>query len=282
MTVTAEPPLVDTTGANVVVIVPRIMIDRLPLVTRDYRELAKLSPGVTATDTNMTTGRGPGSPNFRGEGQYGDNYLVDGLTGRNPNNYTPGTPIPLGAIQEVQIVSDGFSPEYGEVLGGLMNVTTRSGSNVLAGDFSYIYTSSGLASSSEPTLLAQPTGFHDASPQFTIGGPILKDKLWYFASLDGTNLATSYAAAELPGIGTLPGGTEDKSGYTGFAKLTTAITPNHNLSFNYTYQNLTTEGVGASSATPEARQSAKQLFCRCYPTFFRKTSVLLLSRMPQN
>jgi hypothetical protein len=257
VTVTAEPPLIDKTTADNVVVVPKILLDRMPLVTRDYREIAKLVPSVTATETNMTTGRGPiGSPNFRGEGQYGNNYLVDGLTSRNPGDYTPGTPVPIGAIQEVQLVADGFAPEYGQVMGGMMNVITRSGSNKLDGEASYIYTSSGLAEDAQPTILAQPTGFHDATPHFNIGGPIFKDRMWYFGSVDGLDRAIDYAPSTLAGVGTIPAGTQDTNGFTAFAKLTTAITPNHSLAFNYTRQDESTDGLNSSSAMPEARQSS--------------------------
>jgi hypothetical protein len=279
VTVTGEIPLVDARSADNVVVLPRKFVDGMPLATRSYRELAKLVPSVTATDTDMTTGRGQGSPNFRGEGQYGDNFLVDGLTSRNPFDYTPGTPIPLGSIQEVQLVADGFSPEYGQVVGGLMNVVTRSGSNTVDGEFSYIYTSSGLASEAEPTLLEQPTGFHDATPRFDIGGPILEDRLWYFASVDGVNLATDYAPAELPGVGTIPAGTVDASGFTGFAKLTTAITPNHNLALNYTRQKTSTDGLGSSTATPEARQHSDHVSDRLrinYQAIFGSMTILEL------
>lgn len=279
VTVTAEPPLVEAKSADDALVLPRKLVDGMPLARRNYSELAKLVPSVTATDTNMTTGRGPGSPNFRGEGQYGNNVLVDGLTSRNPFDYTPGTPIPLGAIQEVQLVTDGFSPEYGQVLGGLMNIVTRSGSNTVDGELSYIYTSSSLASDAKPTLFAQPSGFHDITPRFDIGGPILKDRLWYFASVDGVNLATDYAPAELPGVGTIPAGTVDASGFTGFAKLTTAITPNHNLALNYTRQKVSTNGVGSSSATPEARQRSDHLSDRLrinYQAIFGPKTILEL------
>lgn len=255
VTVLAEPPLVDSTTADTSVIVSRALLDGLPLVTREYRELAKLVPSVTATEINMTTGRGPGYPSYRGEGQYGNNYLVDGLTSRDPGEYTPGTPIPIGAIEEVQLIADGFSPEYGPTLGGMMNVVTRSGSNTFEGEASYLYTSDSLANEADATILARPVGFHDASPRVNVGGPILADRLWYFASVDGVDVATTYAASELAGLGTLPGGVEDASGYTGFAKLTATLTPNQSLSVNYTRQDVTTDGLGAAAAAPEARQT---------------------------
>ncbi|HEX6851707.1 MAG TPA: TonB-dependent receptor [Candidatus Polarisedimenticolaceae bacterium] len=279
VTVIVEPSLVDATGADTGVVVSRQVLDRLPLVTRDYRELAKLVPSVTGTDVNMTTGRGPGSPSFRGEGQYGDNYLVDGLTGRDPTEYTPGTPIPIGAIEEVQLVADGFAPEYGQVLGGLMNVITRSGSNDFEGQASYIYTSDSLANDADPTILAQPVGSHDISPRFDVGGPMIKDRLWYFASVDGVDVATTFADSDLAGVGTLPGGTQDASGFTGFVKLTAALTSNQNLSANYTRQDVETTGLGAATAAPEARQEQDVLAERVrvnYQAIFGANTVLEL------
>ena len=286
VTVTAKPSLIDVSGVDTAVIVSRKLLNRMPLVTQDYSELAKLVPSTTATEINMISGRGPGVPSFRGEGQFGNNFLVDGLTGRDPTEYTAGTPVPLGAIEEVQLIADGFAPEYGQVLGGLVNVITRSGSNEFGGEASYIYSSDRLASGADPTLFAQAEGWHDIRPRVDVGGPIVKDRLWYFASMDGVDGATTFSASDLAGVGTLPGGTQDASGFTGFVKLTAALAPGHNLEVNYTGQKVDTEGLGVATASPEARQTqnleAKRLRVNYQALFGTRTILEVKGGFSQN
>jgi len=128
--VTAEHSLVETKTADVSMNLTAEEMDRLPTLERTFVGLARYVPSITSTEFNSFSpigGEAP-APSIRGEGQYGDNYLVDGLSVRDPSVKTVGTPLNYDAIEEIQIITDGFSPEYSGALGGTINAITKSGS----------------------------------------------------------------------------------------------------------------------------------------------------------
>jgi hypothetical protein len=157
----------------------------------------------------------------------------------------------------------------------------------------YLYSDDGLASDFEDTLLGTPESFERATPYVNVGGPILKDKLWYFASYNRFDLTSNFAETDLPGFGTLESGTIDTNSDLYFGKLTWAITPKNNLSGNYTFRDEETTGLDANIATPEARsgQNVEDTRLRLnYQAIFSANSVLEikfgnvnrdLSRAPQ-
>ena len=255
VTVTAEFPLIQKKTADTTVNLGAKTLDTIPTAARSFRDLTKYVPSVTSVELNTTDASTTGFPSIRGEGQYGDNYLIDGLTVRDPSVKTTATPLNYDAIEEVQIITDGFSPEYGQSLGGSVNVITKSGSNTFGGEVAYLYDSDSLGASFEPTILATPSAYDDSTPYVNLGGPILKDKLWYFFSYDRPSSSDTFAPVFKEGFGVLPEGVTDVDDDIYFGKVSWAITANHNLSANYTYRDGGTSGLEASSATPEARRT---------------------------
>ncbi len=256
ISVTAPPPpLIDIASTDNIVNLGSRELDAIPTAARDYREITNYSPSVTGVEVNTVSGRANGFPSIRGEGQYGDNYMIDGLTVREPQDNTTATPLPYDAIEEIQIITDGFAPEYGQALGGAVNVITKSGTHRLSGEVAYLYTSDALSADFDPTFLATPTSFDRSTPYVNFGGPLGTDKLRFFLSYNRADTSDTYAETSIPGFGTLPEGLEETESNTYFGKLTWALTPNHNVSLNYTYRDGNTTGLGSSIATPEARSN---------------------------
>lgn len=247
------PPLIDTTGTDNVVNFTSSTLDTMPTSARDYRDITKYVPSITGVELNTLSGRANGFPSIRGEGQEGDNYTIDGLTVREPSDKTTATPLPLNVIDEVQIITDGFSPEYGQALGGTVNVITKSGTNDFDGEVAYLYTSDALSNNYQETFLATPTDFDAQTPYISFGGPIVKDKLRFYLSYNRSDTEDTFAPTSIAGFGTLPEGLLEDSSNTYFGKLSWAITPNHAVSLNYTYRDRETTGLNADKATPEAR-----------------------------
>ena len=118
-----------------------------------------------------------------------NNYVVDGVNATNIEFGTQGKRIPMEFIQEFQVKTGGYEAEYGKALGGIINVITKSGGNEFTGDvFGY---SEGAflkgtnkheneGNLSKPLLLENKT----LELGFDAGGPIIKDKLWYFVAYD--------------------------------------------------------------------------------------------------
>jgi len=279
ITVTSTFPLIETKSADTAVNLSAKMLDTIPTAARSFRDLAKFVPSITSVDLNTTNARGPGYPSIRGEGQYGDNYLIDGLTVRDPATKTPGTPMSFEAMEEVQIITDGFSPEYGQALGGSINVITKSGSNQIGGEVAYLYRSDSTSARFLPTFLNTPAEFDRTQPFANIGGPLIKDKLWYFASWNRSEVTDTFAPTPIAGFGILPAGVDDTGEDSYFGKLTYAINSRHNISGNYTWRDRARTGGGSFNSTPEARTASDIEDSRIrlnYQAVFTANSVLEL------
>ncbi len=222
--VTEAAPLIETDTADLSTRITSEELDTMPSAARDFRDVTKFIPGVTGVRINTVDGStGDGLPSIRGEGQYGNNYLVDGLSVRDPATKSTGSPLNFDAIQEIQIITDGFSPEYGRALGGVVNVITKSGSNEFHGELALQYESDALSGDEKDSLWAQNRDFTKFFPYFNIGGPILKDKLWFFLSYNYEDASYDYGIEDL-----------EITDSNLFTKLTFAITPKYSLSVSST------------------------------------------------
>ena len=184
VSVTADTgAVVDTATAGVTQLLNSADLANLPFPGRDFRDLATLSPSVTVV------------PGLRGGlrmgGQQSDysGLVVDG--GDLTNNFfgenfgsleTKNLTIPLEAVQEFQVVTNGFAPEFGRATGGLLNVVTRSGTNALHGEAHEYYRGGGLTAND---ALGNPSNISNQN-QFggSVGFPIHKDRQFLFLSTD--------------------------------------------------------------------------------------------------
>src|ERR1700722_233383 len=184
--VSAEQPLIDPTRSSVSSVIGQGAIENLPLNGRDFTDFVLLTPGAT-TDGEF------GMVSFNGVSGNYNNYTVDG--GNNNNAFFSqqigrGT-VPFqfseDIVQEFQVNTNGYEAEFGQSGGGLVNTVTKSGGNALHGDaYYYILDSSMNANDSIDNRLGIPKP-PNRRQQFggTIGGPIVKDKLFYLANYEG-------------------------------------------------------------------------------------------------
>jgi hypothetical protein len=170
------------------------LLNELPTITRDPYSLVTLSGNVTPV--NLTPGSIANSPaltapdqDFAIDGQAPttNNVHLDG--GENIVNYwsTLGQRIPLAGVQEFNVITNGFRPEYGRFLGGLIDVATRQGTGDWHGQAYWFYRADGFASNSfDSNARGIPRGHLVGNqPGYGIGGPIIKDKLTFFSSTEG-------------------------------------------------------------------------------------------------
>jgi len=177
VTVESAPPIVDVTGTTTGTIVERTVFKELP-IARTYLDLAFLAPGVVE-------GGRPGQPSINGSSFAENRYLVDGLDVTAPAVGNLRSMLPVEFLEQVEIKTGGFDPEYGGALGGIINAVTRSGSNDLHGVLFGYYKDDGLKSQ-PPTSVqnVQFLGFKEYDAGATVGGRIVRDRLWYFLGLD--------------------------------------------------------------------------------------------------
>ena len=113
-------------------------IDNLPTIDRNFANLAQLAPGVTST--------GGSSMGFSGAGQkqYQNQIFMDGATNAQQFYGTQAEAYPQDWVQEFQVMTSGYSAEFGQATGVVLNVITRSGTNTLQGRAYGFYRSSKL------------------------------------------------------------------------------------------------------------------------------------------
>lgn len=181
--VTGEAPVIETSRVEQSTYIDKNSIRNLPNNGRNFYDFVNLTPGVTIV-------QGPDGNEISINGQKGihNNVSIDGADNNNPffgeqrGGQRPAFTVNLDAVKEFQVVADGAPPEFGRSSGGFINVVTKSGTNEVHGTAHYYGKASALTA-----LQSDGTPISDfAQHQFggTIGGPIRKDKLFYFFAYD--------------------------------------------------------------------------------------------------
>ena len=235
--VTAEAPLIDKTSTDTSTYLSAADLEKVPAQNRTVMDAVKFAPGVTGVRMNTRRGTASeGQPSFRGEGEEGNNWIVDGLSISGVRLKDSGMKLNFDSLDEIQIISDSFSPEFGSAYGGIINMVTKSGSNEFKGEASLIFMNKNLQAARQPQLsiVSEPAYFSNGNWYFNLGGPILKDKLWFFLS------ENYYTNTEETSDGTvdylfIPGGKKTTSNNNIFTKLTYSINSNHNVSLTAIY-----------------------------------------------
>lgn len=174
--VTAEAVMIDQTKVSSSSVVNSTQILDLPINGRRVDSFVLLTPGVTNDAAfGLLTFRGnPGGNNFLTDGADTTNSFYDENAGRT-RTYN----IAQDAVQEFQVVSSNFLAEYGHASGGVVNTITRSGSNTIHGTAYEFFRNRTLDATDATTNGVNPPEWrHQAG--LSIGGPIMKDKLFYF------------------------------------------------------------------------------------------------------
>lgn len=253
-------PVVDTTRTAVSTQITTELLNNVP-TGRSYQSAVNMVAGVSGRVDTQNGGPSTGNPSVRGEGQYGNNYMVDGISTRDPSTNTFGSNVNFDAIQEIQVYTDGYPAEFSNATGMLVNVVTKDGSNEHFGSAGY-YTEL-PASGGKYDIYDAATGEVEATEKrdfwmnefsLTAGGPVKQDKLWYFASLSFNRDTVQYEA--------LPEDTPyvDK-GLQGLAKLTWFITPDLSVQYQIspsmsTTSNYETSGLYAPEAQAEREDNS--------------------------
>jgi hypothetical protein len=190
--VIASSPVVDTSSTTTGARLDSEVLNRVP-VGRRFTDVLYIAPGVSS-------GGGTGAANASISGGSGleNNYIIDGVNisdagygaaGSYSTTFkTLGNAITFDFVDEVQVKTAGFEAEFGQSTGGIVNVLTKSGSNLIKGSvFSYIRPDA-IESSWDP--LTSVNGYVNTTATqvtevgFTLGGPIVKDRLFFFGAMN--------------------------------------------------------------------------------------------------
>ena len=196
--IASEGVEVNTQTAEVSNIVTGTQIRELPTLTRNPYDLIGLANNVASDDPGPAvpgvgvSGRGAGF-NINGLRAASTNVLLDGVDNNNVYYAALGQNIPLDAVGEFRVVTSNFSAEYGRASGGIINVLTRGGSNAFHGSGFGFNRISRLASNGfNNNANGIPRGVFTRNQfGYTIGGPAIKDKLFFFNSTEWTRVRSA-------------------------------------------------------------------------------------------
>ena len=161
------------------------VVDGLPNNGRNYLDFALLTPGVAIS-------QGPDGDELNISGQRGifNNFIVDGADFNNPffgeqrGGQRPAFTFSQDAIEEVVVVNQGATAEFGRSAGGFVNVITKSGTNELEGSAHYFGQWDGVSAAYPVAVQAGKPDFFRNQFGFTLGGPIVRDRAFFFVAYD--------------------------------------------------------------------------------------------------
>jgi outer membrane receptor protein involved in Fe transport len=195
VSVTAESPLIQTTNSSVGGVVDMQRIENLPLNGRQFANLAATVPGVGLGMHSDPTKSTQFSPQINGGAGRNVNYQIDG--GDNNDDTVGGLLqlFPLEAIQEFNFITQRFKAEYGRSNGGVLNVVTKSGTNLWSGSFFELFRDKSMNAQTQTEKLAEVDKQDYRRNQFggSFGGPIAKDKVFFFVAAERTQQDTTQA-----------------------------------------------------------------------------------------
>jgi len=170
----------NTTGSNV----STEQFSNFP-TQRTVQGLYTIAPTVTRSGLRDATGRDR-DPSVAGSSGPENNYILDGVNTTDPAFGGSGANLPFEFVQEVEIKTGAYGAEYGKATGGIFNVITKSGGNEFHGDVFGYGTTKGLVRAVKNFSFtgADGNGFSEADIGGDIGGPIKKDKLWFFGAFN--------------------------------------------------------------------------------------------------
>src|SRR5499426_1861321 len=271
-----EEPLIEPTKAELSRVVDERSIESLPIIGRNFVDFAKLASGVAPGRENTGGGAfkepdaGVGSAaaprlTFGGQSELSTLILVDGAD--NIQNVTglPRVTPSQEAVREFRVLNSTFLAEYGRALGGFVNIVTKSGTNRYNGSAYYFGLNDEL--NAQPLLTRPNPVLRQNQYGATIGGPLRKDKTFFFGNYEGQRRAESnkFSSVILNNLDAINvtkrffGLTEERTDilrandYDGFlTKLDHKLTANNDLSIRYNYLDSITKGFlgGGGRASP--------------------------------
>jgi hypothetical protein len=180
VTVSSDSPTLDTaTSATGTTILPQ-QIEEMPINGRNYLDLLQLVPGV-ALNRQVDPSSDSAVP-MLGDRSGNAVFLIDGMPNSNAVNGGAAAPFDQDSILEFQVLTAGYKAEFGHGSGGVVNVVTKSGTNEWHGRLSLFHRNSAFDSSDVPEKTAPFLLRWD--PSANLGGPVLKDRIFLFGSLE--------------------------------------------------------------------------------------------------
>ncbi|MEE2822339.1 MAG: carboxypeptidase-like regulatory domain-containing protein [Acidobacteriota bacterium] len=193
--VSSEAPLVNTTSSTISAVISEVQVHELPLNSRNLTQLSLLTPGVVQLRTGTTGGVTQGAPAVRvsigGARFYQTGFFLDGTDvtdssrGMGPGG-AAGSLFGVETVKEFRVITNNYSAEYSRFSGGVMSMVTKTGTNDIHGSLFMFHRNDNFDAAD---FFANKFGL--GKPEFrrhqfgvTVGGPIVKDRTFFFASFE--------------------------------------------------------------------------------------------------
>ncbi len=190
--VVASRNLADPQQAGLGAVVDRSSLDQLPVNARNFLSYSLLTSGSSPDRTPQQGASRTSGVVLAGQRARSNNVTVDGLDNNDETVGSVRAMFSQDAVQEFQVLTNGFSAEFGKAAGGVVNVVTRSGTNTTSGGAYYFFRDDALNSKNyferfdlfgNPISVEKaPFGQHQYGA--TLGGPVRRDRLFYFTSIE--------------------------------------------------------------------------------------------------
>lgn len=216
--VEGRKPVVDLEDTSRSQVLTKEFLQRVP-TGRSYQQAVQLANGVV----------GGSNPNMAGSASNENTYMVDGATITDPVTGTFSLNFNYDAIEQIEILLGGFMPEYGQSLGGVINLVTQSGTNNLEFDSSIYYTNGNWRRRKDARYTADgfqlgPTDFDTNFQQLQVAarvsGPIVRDRAWFIVSYQHSRSIIANTGIPLP---------RDFDGHYVLAKVTVQPNAEHRI-----------------------------------------------------
>jgi hypothetical protein len=262
VTVTAEPPSpVSTTQTGATY--GATAIDTLA-TGRTLSTMAELAPGLTDNTPNA------GQVTIAGGFAYDNLFLIDGVDVTDSTFGTPNSVFIEDAIEETQVLTSGVSAEFGRFGGGAINAITKKGGNTLSGSFRTDFTNASWRRRTpfeEEREIERESNLNKVF-QATLGGPIVKDRLWFFVAgrTETRTLQDTFPFSGVPF-------TDERDDKRFQGKLTGQVAPNHTLQVTYARNETTDEApsfdFSIAPSTNDVTELPQTLFVANYSGVLR-------------
>lgn len=186
ITVTAEAPVVDTTQSATATSIRSETFENLPK-GRDFTSIVTQATGANNEGKS-------GGISIDGATALENRFVVDGVDTTDPQNGGSGKRVITDVVEEIQVKSAGYEAEFGGATGGVINVITKTGTNDFTGTVTGYLQDRGWNGEERPQLQLNPASTASeyftpdeeditiVEPGFTLGGPVLRDRIWFFGA----------------------------------------------------------------------------------------------------
>jgi len=192
--VTTEAPTIEPTRSEISQVVGTQQVQNLPTSNRVFTDFALLTPGVASSRTSLGTTFTEFEVtqiSFGGMRSFSNEITVDGADFVNSASGIQRSTPPQEAVQEFRVVNNSFGAEYGRAVGGIVNIVTKSGTNDLHGSVYEYFQNASLNARSLLQPAPLPKQYRQNQFGAALGGPLVKNKTFFFANYEGKRSAQS-------------------------------------------------------------------------------------------